>query len=208
MPLQGTKKKGYTRRGIAARSSARVDSGSSDGEADRDDEIGEFTAQRALAKSKLTPQQKPVADEWGHVFSSGRRNLTKSVSAKSAPAVKRSTAVSAGEQMSFRSKCVLIEDYEFSQRAVTVIVGQTVEFLLSDTVPEHVEHWLEGECPTDQSLSFTSGLLQVCIELPFYNLFLASITFSGPAMFLMFILRLQGRAKCLCGVRYIQKWSA
>jgi hypothetical protein len=60
-----------------------------------------------------------------------------------------------------RTKVVEIEDYDFSLRAISVFVGDTIEFLLSPNVPGHVEHVLEGRCAVRPELDFVSGVLQV-----------------------------------------------
>lgn len=58
-------------------------------------------------------------------------------------------------------KVVSIQDYSFSSASVSVFAGQSVLFLLSSAVPEHVEHVLEGSCDDNSELCFVSPILQV-----------------------------------------------
>ena len=58
-------------------------------------------------------------------------------------------------------KVVSIQDYSFSSSSISVFAGQSVLFLLSAAVPEHVEHVLEGLCDDNSELCFVSPILQV-----------------------------------------------
>lgn len=58
------------------------------------------------------------------------------------------------------AKVVLIEDFAFQFEVVEVVVGQPVEFRLTQLVPAHAEHELCGTS-TIKALNFVSPLLQV-----------------------------------------------
>ncbi len=114
-----------------------------------DEETGDFLEQRVKHKSSINSS---ASYENSTVFEHGKKFLKRNrVKAQSVVSVLPKDQV----------KKVLIQDYEFSHRTVTVVLGQMVEFKLSDDVPEHVEHFLEGTCSTNEKLNFTSGLLQV-----------------------------------------------
>lgn len=59
-----------------------------------------------------------------------------------------------------RRHVVRIEDYELRPGLLSVEVGDEIEFRLSDCVPPHAEHLLEGASDRAE-LRFTSPLLQV-----------------------------------------------
>jgi len=61
---------------------------------------------------------------------------------------------------SLRTKLVLIEDYAFTVATLDLVVGQWVEFRLSEDVPAHAEHEICG-VSTVKALCFESPLLQV-----------------------------------------------
>lgn len=63
---------------------------------------------------------------------------------------------------SLRTKLVLIEDYAFSVATLDLVVGQWIEFRLSEDVPAHAEHEICG-VSTVKALCFESPLLQVTL---------------------------------------------
>ena len=58
-------------------------------------------------------------------------------------------------------RVVYIEDFDFHPRALSVRVGEAVEFRLADSVPPHAEHEVFGTMVLNQQVYFTSPLLQV-----------------------------------------------
>lgn len=64
---------------------------------------------------------------------------------------------------SLRTKLVLIEDYAFTVATLDLVVGQWIEFRLSEDVPAHAEHEICG-VSTVKALCFESPLLQVSVN--------------------------------------------